>query len=165
MNSSLSMNFSVDKKNRKITVEREFAASLSQVWAAWTRSDLLDQWWAPKPWKAKTKLMNFTEGGYWLYAMVGPEGETHWARMDYQSIKALKEFTAMEGFCDSQGVITQELPQNKWHTRFNQAAEATLVLIELTFDSLADLEKILEMGFKEGFSSALENLDELLQTT
>ncbi|HYG14458.1 MAG TPA: SRPBCC domain-containing protein, partial [Bacteroidia bacterium] len=77
MKNNLLMDFNVDKANRKIKVTREFAAPLSQVWEAWTNSQVLDQWWAPKPWKAKTKTMNFTEGGYWLYAMVGPEGEEH----------------------------------------------------------------------------------------
>jgi hypothetical protein len=45
--------FAVDRDNRKINVEREFSAPLPLVWAAWTESELLDQWWAPKPWQAK----------------------------------------------------------------------------------------------------------------
>ena len=45
----LLMDFSVDKENKRISVKREFAAPLSRVWAAWTESELLDQWWAPKP--------------------------------------------------------------------------------------------------------------------
>jgi uncharacterized protein YndB with AHSA1/START domain len=49
------MNFVVDKQNNKVKVTREFAAPLSKVWAAWTQSELLDQWWAPKPWKAKQR--------------------------------------------------------------------------------------------------------------
>ncbi|MDZ7624970.1 MAG: SRPBCC domain-containing protein [Ignavibacteriaceae bacterium] len=61
------MDFIVDKQNNKVKVTREFAAPLSKVWAAWTQSELLDQWWAPKPWKAKTKEMEFKEGGHWLY--------------------------------------------------------------------------------------------------
>ena len=34
MKSSLLMNFSVDKENKKIKVEREFAAPADKVWAA-----------------------------------------------------------------------------------------------------------------------------------
>lgn len=163
MKSSLLMNFSVDKENKKINVEREFAAPISTVWSAWTQSELLEQWWAPKPWKAKTKTMNFRVGGYWLYAMIGPEGEEHWGRADYKSITPEKRFTAVDSFCDSEGTINKDFPQNKWETNFNELSASTLVKIELSFDTLADLEKIIEMGFKEGFTSALENLDELLQ--
>jgi uncharacterized protein YndB with AHSA1/START domain len=55
--------FSVDKEHKRITVEKEFAAPKSEVWAAWTQSNLLDKWWAPKPWKSETKNMDFKEGG------------------------------------------------------------------------------------------------------
>ena len=51
------MNFVVDKENNKVNVSREFAAPISKVWPAWTQSLILDQWWAPKPWKAKTKTI------------------------------------------------------------------------------------------------------------
>lgn len=163
MKSNLTMNFSVDKDNRKIKIEREFAAPLSKVWAAWTESELLDQWWAPKPWKAKTKKMDFREGGFWLYAMVSPEGEEHYGRADYKSITTGKSFTALDGFSDSEGIIIKDFPQNKWDTNFKELSESTLVKVELTFDTIADLEKIIEMGFKEGFLSALDNLEELLQ--
>lgn len=42
---------------------------------------------------------------------------------------------------------------------------AILVLIEIKCDELSDLEKIIEMGFKEGFTAALENPDELVNPT
>ena len=68
------MNFTVDKANKKINVERAFAAPLKKAWAAWTQAELLDQWWAPKPWKAQTKSMDFKVGGRWIYSMTGPDG-------------------------------------------------------------------------------------------
>ena len=98
MKSSLLMDFSVEKENSTIKVKREFAAPLEKVWAAWTQSELLDQWWAPKPWKARTKSMNFSVGGFWLYAMVGPDGTEHWARADYKAIASLKSFKGEDFF-------------------------------------------------------------------
>src|SRR5687768_8096768 len=103
MKSNVLINFTIDKENKKIKVEREFDAPVARVWAAWTEQELLDQWWAPKPWKARTKTMDFREGGYWLYAMVGPEGEEHWARADYKSISPLRSFSAADSFCDENG--------------------------------------------------------------
>src|SRR5688572_18009557 len=111
MKSSLLMNFTVDKKNNKLLVEREFAAPLSNVWASFTQSELLDQWWAPKPWQARTKSMDFREGGFWLYAMVGPEGEEHWGRMDYKTINPQKSFSAQDSFVDPEGKINPDLPR------------------------------------------------------
>jgi uncharacterized protein YndB with AHSA1/START domain len=164
MNKALLMNFTVDKENNKIKVEREFAAPVENVWAAWTEPELMDQWWAPKPYQNKTKSMDFREGGSWLYAMVGPEGDTHWCRADYKSIKPLKSYSGLDAFCDEFGNINTEFPRTLWAVDFNANGEATLVKIEMHYEKLADLEKIIELGFKEGFTMALTNLDQYFST-
>jgi uncharacterized protein YndB with AHSA1/START domain len=163
MKTDLLVNFSVDKENNKIKVEREFAAPVANVWAAWTQSNILDQWWAPKPWKARTKSMDFKEGGYWQYAMVGPEGEEHWARLDYKSIAPLKSFTGIDAFCDAEGNINPAFGRSTWTNQFAGTSDSTTVSIDIQYDTLADLEQIIQMGFKEGFLAAMENLDEIFQ--
>lgn len=155
------MDFSVDKENKKISVKREFAAPVSKVWAAWTESELLDQWWAPKPWQAQTKYMDFRVGGYWVYAMVGPDGTKEWARADFKFITPLKSFFAQDAFCDENGKINHSFPLAFWTNEFSETMDSTMVSIEIKYDAIADLEKYLEMGFKEGFIAAMENLDEL----
>ena len=57
------MDFVVDKGTKTVTITKEFAYERSLVWDAYTKPELLDQWWAPKPWKARTKKMDFREGG------------------------------------------------------------------------------------------------------
>jgi len=156
------MNFSVDKENKKVKVERGFAAPIDKVWAAWTQSEILDQWWAPKPWKAETKSMDFREGGRWLYAMVSPEGEKHWSFADYFSIDPQKSFSGNDGFCDEDGNVTDEFPGSTWHISFAGQENQTVVTVHISYASLDDLEKTLEMGFQEGFTMGLSNLEELL---
>lgn len=162
MNSHLFFDFTVNKDNKSIHVKREFDAALSLVWDAWTKAELLDQWWAPKPWKAKTKTMDFREGGYWLYAMVGPEGEEHWSKVAYLSIKNEQFFKANDGFCDSEGNLNKSFPITVWENNFSQQNGLIVVDIQLSFDKLEDLEKIIKMGFKEGFTMGLNQLEELL---
>ena len=163
MKSNILLNFSVDKDNNKIIVEREFAAPVSKVWAAWTDRRILDQWWAPKPWKARTKTMDFKEGGFWLYAMIGPDGTEQWSRADYKTIKPLKSFSGLDAFCDEKGNIDHKFPVSLWNVRFiSESSDTTVVSVEIHYDNLSDLEKFMEMGFKEGFTSAMENLDGLL---
>ena len=158
------MTFSKDLENKKMHIEREFDGNLSRVWAAWTQSEILDQWWAPKPWKAETKTQDFKEGGYWLYAMRGPEGEAHWARANYKNISPEKSFTVDDAFCDENGTINKELPTMNWVINFSPIGSGTKVAMDITLPSKEHLEKILEMGFKEGFEMGLGNLDELLQS-
>jgi uncharacterized protein YndB with AHSA1/START domain len=157
------MNFEKDPDGKKITVTREFAAPVEKVWRAWTEKELLDQWWAPKPWKAKTKSMDFRVGGFWLYAMVSPEGESHWARADYLSIRPQKSYSVQDAFCDENGVKNTSVPSMHWNNQFSVSPSGTTVTIEIIFSSEEDLKTIIEMGFREGFTAALTNLDELLE--
>lgn len=162
MKTDLLMDFTVDRENNQLHVTREFAAPVPLVWAAWTTAKLLDQWWAPKPWQARTKTMDFREGGHWHYAMIGPEGEAHWGWADYRTIDPEKGFTASDAFCDEEGNVNREVPQAKWTTQFSETGGRTTVKMVTTYTSLEDLETILIMGMKEGLTMALTNLDALL---
>jgi uncharacterized protein YndB with AHSA1/START domain len=164
MNSNLQFDFLVDKESNTITVKREFAANRQLVWSAYTESELLDQWFAPKPWKARTKTMDFREGGHWLYAKVSPEGDEHWGRMDYLKIQPITSFNALDGFCDSEGQLNPNLPRASWQTSFEDFSENTIVHTLVTYQSLGDLETVIQMGLKEGLALTMEGLDELLLT-
>jgi uncharacterized protein YndB with AHSA1/START domain len=148
--------------NKSITAVREFDAPVALVWKAWSEPELLDQWWAPKPWKANTIEMSFKTGGAWRYYMEGPDGSRHYCRADYESVVPNKSFTGLDAFTDEKGNISNDMPRMKWNTAFAESGKKTKVEIVVSFDSLEDLEKIVEMGFKEGFAMAHGNLDELL---
>jgi uncharacterized protein YndB with AHSA1/START domain len=163
MKNTLINDFVVDKANKTITVKREYEAPLSSVWDAYTKSEILDKWWAPKPWRAETKSMNFKEGGRWTYAMVGPEGEKHWAIADYTSIQPQKKFVVLDAFADENGNIKEDMPKSKWEADFTENGDKTLVEFKITYDDVSQLEQTIDMGFKEGLQSAMENLDELLE--
>jgi uncharacterized protein YndB with AHSA1/START domain len=152
-----------NESGKQLHVTRNFNAPVEKVWRAWTESSLLDQWWAPKPFKAETKTINFVPGGLWLYCMVGPEGERHWCRVDIHTVDAEKNFTSTDAFCDEEGNINNEFPLMHWVVEFKANGDNTTVETTLSFDNEADLEKIVSLGFKEGFTMALGNLDEVLE--
>jgi len=156
--------FSKDLEKKKLTVVRAFDASLERVWEAWTNSDILDQWWAPKPYKAETKTMDFREGGRWIYCMVGPGGDRTWCRVDYKMIRPLRSITTSVMFADEAGRENLEFPVMHWNKQFKETGEATTVTIDITFDREADMEAILKMGFQEGFTMGLGNLDQYLDS-
>lgn len=160
MNTNLLFDFSVNKENKSIHVKREFAAGISDVWNAWTNPQILDLWWAPKPYRVETKSMDFKEGGTWLYAMISPEDVAHWCKADYQKIEPFKEYAGLDAFCDEEGNVNSDMPRSLWNVAFTDQGESTVVDITITYKELADLERIIEMGFKEGFTMAMGNLDE-----
>lgn len=105
--------------------------------------------------------MDFKVGGRRLYAMVGPEGEEHWALADFTSITPQTNFQYIDAFCDKDGNLNTEFPRMEWSFNFIDKGETTMVNMVSKHKNLADLEKILELGFKEGFTIALDGLDEL----
>jgi len=113
--------YSKDLENKKIKVTREFDAPVEKVWRAWTEKELLDQWWAPRPWKTVTQTMNFSNGGTWLYYMEGPDGSGHYCRTDYNSIVTNKSYEGLVFFCDEKGNINPGFPRMNWKVAFNKA--------------------------------------------
>ena len=167
MKNNLQFDFTVDKPKQTVFITREFAAGLSLVWDAFTKPEILDQWWAPKPWSSKTKFMNFEVGGRRFYAMVSPEGQERWAVQKYTFISPKTNFKFFNAFADKDENL--ELPGSEWDFNFSEengpdGYRVTKVNISIYNESLARLEKMIEIGFKEGFIMQMENLEELLTT-
>ncbi|MBK9106756.1 MAG: SRPBCC domain-containing protein [Saprospiraceae bacterium] len=162
MTSNLKTRISKNLEEKSILVTRTFNAPLPSVWRAYTESDLLDQWWGPEPWRAETKFMDFSEGGHWLYAMVGPDGTRHWARMNYKAIVPQRTIEGEDGFCDEDGHLNPDMPVNQWVNQFVETDGGTRVEHTLTFETLEGLQAIVDMGFETGFSIGLDQLEALL---
>lgn len=162
MSKSNIFNFIVQKEARSITVERSFNAPVDPVWAAWTEADILCKWWAPKPYECVIKSLDFREGGRWLYYMQGPQGDRHWCFFDYDAVAPKSYFSGSDAFCDEHGVANSTKPKVRWEAHFSEKDDRTLVRVKLHFGSTEELEQIIRMGFKEGFTMGLDQLDELL---
>ena len=158
---SLLFDFTVDKATRTVFVKREFDAGLSLVWDAFTKQEILDQWWAPKPFTSKTKYMDFKVGGRRFYAMVSPDGqEMGWQIQDFTSISPKTNFKYLSVFADKDE--NPHLPGSNWDLNFSEQNGITKVSISIHNESLERMEKMLEMGFKEGFTATLNSLEQLL---
>jgi len=162
MKNTLLFDFIVDKSKKTVFVNREFAAGLSLVWDAFTKQEILDQWWAPKPWASKTKIMNFEVGGRRFYAMVGPDGQESWSIQKYTSISPKTNFKMLNAFADKDE--NPQLPGSDWDFTFSEQNGTTKVSITIKNESLERFEKMIEMSFQGGFTMGLQQLDELLLT-
>jgi uncharacterized protein YndB with AHSA1/START domain len=159
---NLLFDFAVDRATNTIRITREFAADLDLVWDAFTKAEILDQWTAPKPWRVRTKEMDFREGGRWLYAMITPE-KTNWSLAQFTEIKPKSTFSSRNSFCDENGNAVSDgfsLTKNS----FQAGTEKTTVRIEKKFNKLSTLEMMASGGYKEGLIGGYANLDEYLRT-
>jgi len=158
---NLLFDFKVDKSTNTVLVEKEFDAELSLVWDAFTKQEILDQWWAPKPYASKTKVMDFEVGGRRFYAMVSPEGHEHWSIQSFTSISPKTNFKYLSVFADKDE--NPHLPGSNWDLSFSENMGITKVSITIHNESQERMEKMLEMGFTEGFTMTLNGLETLLQ--
>ena len=171
MTNNLLFDFTVDKAAKMVYITREFDADQSLVWDAFTKAEILDQWVAPKPWISRTKFMDFKVGGRRFYAMVSPEGQERWAIQRYTSISPKTNFKMLNAFADKDE--NPELPGSDWDYTFSEQNASpdepvgrgkTKVSITIYNESLARLEKMIEMGFTEGYKVSMNNLENLLKT-
>jgi len=139
----------------------EFDADQSLVWDAFTKAEILDQWYAPKPFQSKTKHMEFKVGGRRFYAMVSPDGTESWAVQRYTSITPKTNFKFFNAFADKDENL--QLPGSDWNLTFSEENGRTKVNISIYNESLERMERLMD-GFKEGMRMTLESLADLLET-
>jgi uncharacterized protein YndB with AHSA1/START domain len=160
MTNNLLFDFTVDKAAKTVYITREFDADLALVWDAFTQAEILDQWVAPKPFVAKTKYMDFKVGGRRFYAMVSPDGQEGWLLQKYISITPKTNFKLFNSFADKDE--NPQLPGSEWDYTFREQNGITKVNITIYNESLARMEKMIEMGFTEGYKMSMKNLENLL---
>src|SRR5215467_2863 len=134
MKTELLSDFIVDKELQTVFITREFAAELSLVWDAFTKKEIIDQWWAPHPFMSKTKIMDFKVGGRRFYAMVSPEGHERWQVQRYTSISPKTNFKMFNAFADKDE--NPELPGSEWDFSFSEEDGTTKVRITIYNESL-----------------------------
>lgn len=156
------MEFIVNKETKTVSITKEFNAQRDLVWDAYTKPEILDQWWAPKPMTSRTKVMDFQVGGRRFYAMVSPDGQERWVVQKYTSITPKTNFKLFNAFSDENENL--ELPGSDWNITFTEQSGKTTVHTSIYNESLERLERMIAFGFKEGTMAQLKNLEEVLAT-
>src|SRR5579862_2165836 len=143
--------FEADLIAKKIHVSREFNAPIEKVWKAFTDPDLYDKWIAPKPWRAETKIWDFTVGGISLYAMISPEGQKHWVYAKFTAIENGSAISTTGKFCDDDGNPKTDAPKSYRDTKFSSTVDnRSKVDMVITFEEESTIKWFVEAGFKEG---------------
>jgi len=153
-----------DLPGKKIVVTREFNAPVEKIWRAFSQREILDKWWAPKPWTIETKTLDFRPGGIWHFCMFGTNGERYWWRADYLAIDPLRCVTTTGGPSDENGNLTGSLPKMQRLTEFAATPTGTVVSITVQFENEADLKAMAESGMLAGTTAVFDNLEELLDS-
>jgi uncharacterized protein YndB with AHSA1/START domain len=152
-----------DLSGKKIVVTRAFDAPLEKIWRAFTQREILDKWWAPKPWGIETRTLDFKPGGIWHFFMFDQAGTRYWWRVDYLTIDLQRAITTTGGPSDENANFTGGLPSMQRLTEFAAGPRGTVVSITIQFENESDLEKMAGSGMLEGTAAVFNNLEELLE--
>lgn len=146
-----------DLKKRTLTIEKTFNAPVKVVWDAWTQSEHVVQWWAPKGMNVKVIEHNFKVGGKWKYSMPMPNGNefvsegTYIEIVDYKKIVTSADFKPM-----TEGV--------ELHVYFEADGEQTKFIFSVIHPTEEYCKQQEKMGFYNGWGSAIARLETVVQT-
>ena len=161
MNSPIT--FTTDEQQLSCYVMKIFDSDVDSVWKHFTNAELLDLWWAPKPWKCETKKFDFRDGGIWNFVMKSPENEKFFSGVNYHEINHHRSISMADFATDENGNVQPNVPTVNWLIGFTGIEQGTKLTLNLFFNSIEDLKQILEMGFEDGLKMQLNQLEEVLR--
>lgn len=158
-----------DMANKTLIIERTFDAPKEKLWQAYADKEKFEAWWGPEGWQTTTKSFDFKPGGRIHYCMKCVDenqgewyGQESWGLMELTSIDEPHGFTATDFFCSADGTTNKEMPAQKFSVEFIEEDGKTRMINKSISESVEDLEKLVEMGMVEGFSSQLDKLEVML---
>ncbi len=142
-----------------VTIE----APRASVWRCWTEAPLLKEWHCPRPWQVESADLDVRPGGRFNAVFVGPAGERHDHKGMFLAVEPMTRLVFTDGH--TEGFIPA--PKH-FMTGFVELADdderRTRMVWGARHASEADAKTHLEMGFREGWRSAAQQLEELART-
>lgn len=145
-----------------LVLEREVDVPVARVWAAWTRAELLKQWFCPRPWSVPEAELDPRPGGIFRTVMQSPEGQLFPSEGCFLEVVPERKLVWTDalraGFRPNEkpfmtGVLLLE-PLGERRTRY--------VAMAIHNDAAARQQHD-QMGFYEGWGAALDQLIELMR--
>jgi uncharacterized protein YndB with AHSA1/START domain len=152
-------NLVVDKAARAYSMSRIFNAPRDLVWKVSTDPELMPKWWGPRYLTTVVEKMEVKVGGTWRMIQTDPQGNQYAFRGVYKEVDPPMrltmtfEFEPMAGHISTQTIVLEELPDGR-----------TKMTATSTFNTLEDLEGMLQSGMEDGAVESWDRLEELLET-
>ena len=146
-----------------LTLERTLSAPRSVVWRCWTDTELLKQWYCPKPWTVPEADFDLRVGGRMNTVMAGPNGESFEGRGMWLAIEPMERLVFTDAY--TEGFMPAPEP---FMTGVVQLADApnghTYMTWSARHATAESKAKHVEMGWEAGWNAATNQLDALAQT-
>lgn len=125
---------------RMMVLRRIIKAPRALVWGAWVNADTLPRWWGPEGYSCRTKRIDISPGGEWLFDMIGPDGTVFPNHHRYGALRPESRI----GYALHAG---ENGPKHAdaWAS-FENAEGGTLVTLGMVFSTHAEYEAARDFG-------------------
>jgi uncharacterized protein YndB with AHSA1/START domain len=143
--------------DREIVMTRVFEAPAALVFDAFSRPELLAQWFGPRGWSLSACEVDLWVGGGWRFVMRGPDGTEMGMHGTYREIEAPGRSVHTEIFDDyaeaGESVVTSTFDE--------QGGKTTLTAV-VEYPSEEVRDAVLATGMEHGAAESYDKLAELL---
>lgn len=153
-----------DTATLTLTIVAEFDAPPARVWEIWANPRKLERWWGPPTWPATFTRHEFAPGGECRYHMTGPDGEKSFGWWRITGIDEPRRIDFRNGLAGDDGEPvpgTEAMPTSATFEPLDPAGRTRMTVVT-TFPSVELMEKMIELGMREGMSAAMSQIDALL---
>ncbi|PPF19284.1 MULTISPECIES: SRPBCC domain-containing protein [unclassified Rathayibacter] len=152
-----------DIEELTLTVTAEFDAGIERVWLLWTDPRRLERWWGPPTWPATFERHEPVEGGRSAYVMTGPDGEQARGWWRVTRVEEPTRFEFEDGFADERGDPVDALGITRATVTLDEIEPGrTRMVLSSRFESVEQLEQMVQMGMEEGLRQAMGQIDAIL---
>ncbi len=134
------------------------------VFEAFSQAEHIKQWWMPTPCVMTACTVDFRIGGEWNYTVQLPDGSEHRARAVYKAIIPNEKIEFDDYFIDDKGKIVEGLPSKHVTVTFDGASDQTELTVYVQLHTAAERQQLIDMGFVQGFTTALGQLEKLVKS-
>lgn len=152
-----------DTEALNLTIVAEFDASVERVWQVWEDPRQLERWWGPPTYPATFDHHDFVPGGKAAYYMTGPDGSKSRGWWQFTAINPPTHLEFDDGFADANGDPMDDMGITHGVVTLEAVDGRTRMTTVSSFESLDQLEKMVEMGMEEGIKQAMGQIDSILE--
>ncbi len=155
---------SIDKDVEALTmtVVADFPVPASRLWEAYSDPRQIEKFWGPPEWPTTFPRHDMTVGGRSIYYMTGPDGERMHGHWEILRIDAPHSFEFRDGFANADGTPDNNAPTMLVIFTFQDTDDGSRLTTTTWFDSVSDLEMLVEMGMEEGLRTAMAQIDQVV---
>jgi len=143
------------------TLVADFDAPTERVWQLWADPRQLERWWGPPSHPATVEEHDLTPGGEVTYVMTGPDGTRSRGWWRVTSVDPPKSLEFIDGFADHDGTPIAG-PTTRVQVQLTEHDGGTRMVVRSVFDSLEQMEQLVNMGATEVFVQTVGQMDALL---